>query len=189
MHRFASSLLICAALFWAAEAFAQATSLDEVPIAWGEADERHTTVCAKRWHAIRIRDIRTRAVDMGLGAEAQIEQESRAIFNGGADCYTGQLVYRPVQHADVILGARTWVQVIERDGPVACFDGLRCRWTVQIQNFVEAKITIDGKTHEETVYVATPRPVQPARINGPAPVETGGGPEPAPADGAPQKPE
>ena len=168
MHRFAPPLLICAVLFWPADVRAQATSLDDVPIAWGEADERHTTVCAKRWHAIRIRDIRTRAVEMGLGAEAQVEQESRAIFNGGADCFTGQLVYRPVQHADVILGARTWVQIVERDGPVACFDGLKCRWDIQVQNFVEAKVVVDGKAHPETVYVATPRPVQPARIVKPA---------------------
>jgi len=166
MHRFAPLIVFAAVVLTAGDVRAQATSLDDTPIAWGEADERHTTVCAKRWHAIRIRDIRTRAVDMGLGAEAQVEQESRAVFNGGADCFTGQLVYRPVQHADVILGARTWVQVIERDGPVACFDGLRCRWTIQNQNFVEATIEIDGKAHPETVYVATPRPVQPARIVG-----------------------
>ncbi len=169
MVRFAA-LLMVSILLLPADVRAQATSLDEAPIAWGEADERHTTVCAKRWHAIRIRDIRTRAVDMGLGAEAQVEQESRAIFNGGADCFTGQLIYRPVEHADVILGARTWVQVVERDGPVPCFDGLRCRWTIQSQSFVEAKITIDGKMHPETVYVATPRPVQPARISGPPPL-------------------
>lgn len=129
MNRFAF-LIVLACIVPSAEVRAQATSLDEAPIAWGEADERHTTVCAKRWHAIRIRDIRTRAVDMGLGAEAQVEQESRAIFNGGADCFTGQLIYRPVEHADVILGARTWVQVVERDGPVPCFDGLRCRWAI-----------------------------------------------------------
>lgn len=164
MRRFALPITMCAVLFATAEVRAQATSLDEAPIAWGETDERHTTVCAKRWHAIRIRDIRTRTVDEGLGADAQVEQESRAIFNGGADCYTGQIIYTPVQHADVILGARTWVQVIERDGPVPCFDGLRCRWTIQNQSFVEAKIEIDGKKVPETVYVATPRPVQPARI-------------------------
>ncbi|MBO6519278.1 MAG: hypothetical protein JJ900_00195 [Rhodospirillales bacterium] len=173
MHRFAACLLGVALLSGATDARAQATSLDDVPIAWGEADERHTTVCAKRWHAIRIRDIRTRAVDQGLGADAQIEQESRAIFNGGADCYTGQIVYRPVAHADVILGARTWVQVVERDGAVPCFNGLRCRWTIQSQSFVEAKVEIDGKAHPATVYVATPRPVQPARVDGPPPVITG----------------
>lgn len=149
-----------------AAALAQATSLDEMPIAWGERDERHTTVCAKRWHAIAIRDIRARTVDMGLGADEQVKQESKAIFAGKADCFTAQVVYTPVEHADVILNARTWVQLVERDGPVACFDGLRCRWTIQNQNFVEAKIEIDGKAHPETVYVATPRPVQPARIVG-----------------------
>ena len=53
---------------------AQAMSMDDAPIAWGERDERHTTVCAKRWHAIVIRDIRTRAVDMGLGADEQVKQ-------------------------------------------------------------------------------------------------------------------
>ena len=63
-------------------AFAQATSIDNVPIAWGEADERYTMVCAKRWHAIKIRDIRTDAVDRGLGAEKQIELESKAVFSG-----------------------------------------------------------------------------------------------------------
>lgn len=173
MLRFALPLAICAVLFPAAEVRAQATSLDDAPIAWGETDERHTTVCAKRWHAIRIRDIRTRAVDEGLGADAQIEQESRAIFNGGADCHTGQVVYTPVPHADVILGARTWVQVVERDGAVACFEGLRCRWTIQSQSFVEARVVIDGRTVPETVYVATPRPVQPARIVESAPGETG----------------
>lgn len=173
MHRFAALIVFIVIVVPTQQAHAQATSLDDVPIAWGEADERHTTVCAKRWHAIRIRDIRTRAVDMGLGAEAQIEMESRAIFNGGADCHTGQIVYTPVQHADVILGARTWVQQVERDGPVACFDGLRCRWMVQVQNFVEAKVVVDGKPYPETVYVATPRPVQPARIIDPAPSATG----------------
>lgn len=178
MLRFALPLAICAVLFPAAEVRAQATSLDDVPIAWGETDERHTTVCAKRWHAIRIRDIRTRTVDEGLGADAQIEQESRAIFNGGADCHTGQVVYTPVPHADVILGARTWVQVVERDGAVACFDGLRCRWTIQSQNFVEARVEIDGEAHPDTVYVATPRPVQPARVIDPASDETGEKKEP-----------
>ncbi len=150
-------------------AFAQATSLDNVPIAWGEADERHTTVCAKRWHAIKIRDIRTNAVDLGFGAEKQIETESKAVFSGEADCITAQVIYRPVVHADVILGARTWVQTIERGGPVACFDGKRCRWTLQDQSFVEANVEIDGKTHAGVAYVATPRPVQPARIGEPAP--------------------
>lgn len=148
---------------------AQATSLDTVPIAWGEADERHTTVCAKRWHAIKIRDVRTASVDRGEGVEAQVQAESRATASGTADCFTGQIVYQPVQHADVILGARTWVQVVVRDGPVACFDNLRCRWTVQVQNFVEAKITVDGAPYPDVVYVATPRPVQPARIGGPPP--------------------
>ncbi|MEX0693484.1 MAG: hypothetical protein WD075_03470 [Rhodospirillales bacterium] len=168
MHRFAAALFIAVLVPGLAvrDAGAQATSLDETPIAWGEADERHTTVCAKRWHAIRIRDIRSAAVDQGLGAEAQVEQESRAIFNGGADCFTGQVVYTPLQHADVILGARTWVQVVERDGPVPCFDGLSCRWTIQTQNFVEARIELDGKPYPDVVYVATPRPVQPARIDG-----------------------
>lgn len=173
MNRFAPLLIFAAVMLPTSNVHAQATSLDETPIAWGEADERHTTVCAKRWHAIRIRDIRARTVDEGLGAEAQIEQESRAIFNGGADCFTGQLVYRPVEHADVILGARTWVQVVERDGPVACFDNLKCRWTIQMQHFVEAKVTIDGAAHAETVYVATPRPVQPARIINAAPRGSG----------------
>lgn len=164
MHRFAPILLVIVVLL--SHAGAQATSLDETPIAWGEADERYTTVCAKRWHAIRIRDIRSGAVDQGLGADAQVEQESRAIFNGGADCFTGQVVYTPVKHADVILDARTWVQVVERDGPVPCFDSLKCRWKVQIQNFVEAHIELDGKPYPDVVYVATPRPVQPARIDG-----------------------
>jgi len=143
---------------------AQAMSMDDAPIAWGERDERHTTVCAKRWHAIVIRDIRTRAVDMGLGADEQVKQESKAIFAGKADCFTAQIAYTPVEHADVILNARTWVQLVERDGPVACFDGLRCRWTIQDQQFVESRIVIDGKAHPDTVYVATPRHVQPARI-------------------------
>ena len=56
------------------------------------------------------------------------------------------------------------MQLVERDGPVACFDGLRCRWTIQNQQFVESRIVIDGKAHPDTVYVATPRHVQPARI-------------------------
>jgi len=147
---------------------AQATSLDDVPIAWGEADERHTTVCAKRWHAIKIRDIRTRAVDLGLGADEQVRRESKAVFAGEADCFTGQLIYRPVAHGDVILGARTWVQIVDKDGPVACFENLRCRWIIQDQSFVEAQIELDGVKHADIVYVATPRPVQPARV-GPVP--------------------
>lgn len=153
-------------------AFAQATSLDDVAIAWGEQDNRHTTVCAKRWHAITIRDIRTLSVDKGEGAAEQIQNESKAIINGKADCFTAQIIYWPVPHADVILDARTWVQILEKDGPVACFNDRRCRWTVQIQNFVEAKIILDGKQVPETVYVATPRPVQPARIGEPAPLGT-----------------
>lgn len=151
-------------------ALAQATSLDDVPIAWGEQDDRHTTVCAKRWHAITIRDIRTRSIDLGEGAADQIQKESKAVINGDADCFTAQVIYWPVLHADVILGARTWVQVLERAGPVPCFNGKRCRWTVQIQNFVEAKIILDGQQEAETVYVATPRPVQPARTGRPEPM-------------------
>lgn len=153
-------------------AFAQATSLDDVPIAWGEQDNRHTTVCAKRWHAIAIRDIRTRSVDMGEGAAKQIQSESKAVINGKADCFTAQIIYWPVPHADVILDARTWVQVLDKDGPVSCFNSKRCRWTVQIQNFVEAKVILNGEEITETVYVATPRIVQPARIGEPAPPET-----------------
>lgn len=153
-----------------AAALAQATSLDDVPIAWGEQDNRHTTVCAKRWHAIVIRDIRTKSVDMGQSAAQQIENESKAVISGKADCFTAQIIYWPVLHADSILDARTWVQVLEKNGPVACFNGKRCRWTVQIQNFVEAKIILNGKEVSETVYVATPRPVQPARIGNPAPM-------------------
>ena len=163
-------------------AFAQATSMDNVPIAWGEADERHTTVCAKRWHAIKIRDIRTHAVDRGLGAEKQIEMESKAVFSGEADCITAQVTYRPVVHADVILGARTWVQKIERGGPVACFDGKRCRWTLQDQSFVESNVEIGGKSHADVAYVATPRPVQPARIGEPAPSATMSDQMPKPSD-------
>ncbi len=168
MIRFAAAA--AAILLLPAAAWAQATSLDVAPIAWGEADERHTTVCAKRWHAIKIRDIRTAAVDAGLGADAQIQRESRAVFSGEADCFTGQVTYRPVAHADAILGARTWVQIIERDGPVPCFDGKRCRWDIQVQNFIEAEITVDGRPLDGVVYVATPRPVQPARVGGPKPV-------------------
>lgn len=165
MNRFASAaLLVLMISVFAMKAEAQATSLDETPIAWGEADERHTTVCDKRWHAIRIRDIRTMAIDQGLGAEAQVEQESRAIFNGGADCFTAQVIYWPLKHADVVLGARTWVQVVDRDGPVTCFKTLKCRWIVQNQNFVESTIELEGKAYPDVVYVATPRPVQPARI-------------------------
>jgi len=159
------------ALFAPNWAFAQATSLDDVPIAWGEKDNRHTTVCAKRWHAISIRDIRTRSVDMGEGANQQIQDESKAVISGKADCFTAQITYWPVPHADAILDARTWVQVLEKDGPVSCFGGHRCRWTVQIQNFVEAKIILDGQQVPETVYVATPRPAQPARVGGPAPAD------------------
>lgn len=162
--------LILIAFFAPTWAYAQATSLDDVPIAWGEQDNRHTTVCAKRWHAITIRDIRTRSVDLGEGASEQIRKESKAIFSGQADCFTAQVVYWPVPHADVILDARTWVQVLDRTGPVPCFDGKRCRWTVQIQNFVEAKIVLDGQQEASTVYVATPRPVQPARTGGPEPM-------------------
>ena len=156
----------------ATEARAQATSLDGIPIAWGESDDRHTTVCAKRWHAIRLRGIRTDAVNRGLGADEQVKLESKAIFSGDADCFTGQVVYRPVAHADVILDALTWVQLPERGGPVPCFKGLQCRWTVQSQSFVEAKIVLDGIAYPETVYVATPRPVQPARIGSPEPSAT-----------------
>lgn len=155
-----------------AAALAQATSLDDVPIAWGEQDNRHTTVCAKRWHAIAIRDVRTTSVDMGEGAAQQIQNESKAVISGKADCFTAQILYWPVVHADVILDARTWVQVLDKDGPVACFNGKRCRWTVQIQNFVEAKIVLNGEEVSETVYVATPRHVQPARIGNPAPMGT-----------------
>lgn len=153
-----------------ASVHAQATSLDDVPIAWGEQDDRHTTVCAKRWHAITIRDIRTRSVDLGEGAAEQIRKESKAIISGDADCFTAQIIYWPVPHADVILDARTWVQVLDRWGPVPCFSGKRCRWTVQIQNFVEARIILNGQQEPATVYVATPRPVQPARTGGPEPM-------------------
>lgn len=146
---------------------AQATSFDAAPITWGETDVRYTTVCAKRWHAIRIRDTRTRAVNMGLGAEDQIREESRAVFSGAADCVTAQIVYRPLAHADVILDALTWVQMPTRDGPVPCFKDQRCRWMIQSQNFVEAEVEIDGVAHPGAVYVATPRPVQPARIGAP----------------------
>lgn len=151
---------------------AQATSLDDVAITWGERDNRHTTVCAKRWHAIAIRDIRTRSVDMGEGAAKQIQNESKAVISGMADCFTAQVIYWPVPHADVILDARTWVQVLEKNGPVACFNNKRCRWTVQVQSFVEAKIILNGEEVPETAYVATPRPVQPARIAEPEPIDT-----------------
>ncbi len=167
MIRFAA---LCVMMFGPAAAWAQSTSLDTAPIAWGETDTRHTTVCAKRWHAIKIRDVRTAAVDAGLGADAQIERESQAMFSGAADCFTGQVSYRPVVHADAILGARTWVQVIERDGPIPCFDGKRCRWDIQVQNFVEAEVEVNGRSLSGVVYVATPRPVQPARVGGPKPV-------------------
>lgn len=158
-------------LFMPTWAFGQATSLDDVAIAWGEQDNRHTTVCAKRWHAIAIRDIRTLSVDKGEGAAKQIQDESKAVISGKADCFTAQIIYWPVPHADVILDARTWVQILDKDGPVACFNDKRCRWAVQIQSFVEAKIILNGKQVPETVYVATPRPVQPARIE--APVSSG----------------
>lgn len=161
MWRFVFLMVI--GLIVTGEVSAQATSFDSTPIAWGERDDRHTTVCAKRWHAIKIRDVRTKSVNQGLGAEQQIKLESQAIFSGEADCFTGQIVYQPVKHADVILDALTWVQVIDKDGPVICFDNQRCRWTIQSQHFVEAKVSIDGKAVPETVYVATPRPVQPAR--------------------------
>ena len=151
-------------------ASAQATSIDATPIAWGEADTRHTTVCAKRWHAIKIRDVRTAAVDAGLGADEQIKRESQAVFSGEADCFTGEVTYRPVAHADAILDARTWVQVIARDGPIPCFNGKRCRWDIQMQNFIEAAVEVDGRALDGVVYVATPRPVQPARVGGPKPV-------------------
>lgn len=170
MFRFV--LVVSLLLGVAMDADAQATSLDNVPIAWGEADERHTTVCSKRWHAIKIRDIRTRAVDQGLSAEEQVQRESRAVFAGDADCFTGQLIYRPVAHGDVILDARTWVQVVDKDGPVACFENLRCRWIIQTQSFVEAQIELDGVPHADIVYVATPRPVQPARVGPTPPVIT-----------------
>lgn len=170
MFRFV--LVVSLLLGVAMDADAQATSLDDVPIAWGEADERHTTVYSKRWHAIKIRDIRTRAVDLGLGAEEQVQSESRAVFAGEADCFTGQLIYRPVAHGDVILGARTWVQVVDKDGPVACFEELRCRWIIQTQSFVESQIELDGVQHADIVYVATPRPVQPARVGPTPPVIT-----------------
>lgn len=167
MIRFA---ILVGVFFVPAVAYAQATSIDATPIAWGEADTRHTTVCAKRWHAIKIRDVRTAAVDAGLGADAQIERESQAVFSGAADCFTGEVTYRPVAHADAILGARTWVQVIARDGPIPCFGGKRCRWDIQEQNFVEAAVEVDGRALDGVVYVATPRPVQPARIGGPKPI-------------------
>ena len=170
MFRFV--LVVGLVLGVAMDAGAQATSLDNVPIAWGEVDERHTTVCSKRWHAIKIRDIRTRAVDMGLGAEEQVQRESRAVFAGEADCFTGQLIYQPVAHGDIILNARTWFQMVDKDGPVACFKGLRCRWVVQTQSFVEAQIELDGIEHADIVYVATPRPVQPARVGPTPPVIT-----------------
>ena len=67
-----------------------------------------------------------------------------------------------------LFGGKIAPLLVERDGPVACFDGLKCRWDIQVQNFVEAKVVVDGKAHPETVYVATPRPVQPARIVKPA---------------------
>ena len=172
----ALALMILFAPTWV---FAQATSLDDVAaIAWGEQDNRHTTVCAKRWHAIVIRDVRTKSVDMGQGAAQQIQNESKAVISGKADCFTAQITYWPVLHADSILDARTWVQVLDKNGPVACFNGKRCRWTVQIQNFVEAKIILNGKEVTETVYVATPRPVQPARIGNPAPMGTSEKPKP-----------
>ncbi len=161
MLRFA--LLILLTQFVPGAAQAQATSFDSSPIAWGERDERHTTICAKRWHAIKIRNVRTNAVNQGMGAEQQIELESQLIFSGDADCFTGQIVYQPVKHADVILDALTWVQMPDSDGPVTCFKNQRCRWMIQTQHFVEAKVEIDGKAVPETVYVATPRPVQPAR--------------------------
>ena len=150
---------------------AQSVGADGLPIAWGESERRHTTVCAKRWHAVRIRDVRTDAVHRGLGADKQIELESRAVLTGEADCVTGDVIYAPVTPPDVILGAETWVQIPEPDGPVPCFDGRRCRWGIQMQSFVEAEVTIDGQKHEGTAYVATPRVVQPARLGRPPAVQ------------------
>lgn len=162
---------ILALLFLCPVPAAVAGALDETPIAWGETDERETTVCAKRWHALKLRDIRTRAIEEGAGAEEQVRLETQAVLKGTVDCLTAKVTYRPVLHADVILGAETWVQLVSPDGPVPCRGGLRCRWAVQSQNFVEAEVEIDGRKNPETVYVATPRPVQPGRIGGPPPMD------------------
>ncbi len=166
-----------------AAAPAMAESLDETPIAWGETDERETTVCAKRWHALKIRDIRTGAVWTGKGAEEQVKLETQAVLEGAADCVTVRVRYTPVEHADVILGAETWVQVPSPEGPVPCRGGQRCRWVVQTQVFVESAVEIDGQKNPGTVYVATPRQVQPARLGGPAPMTPPAG---ASAAGAPR---
>ncbi len=147
--------------------FAAASANALEPIVWGETEVRYTTVCEKRWHALKIRDSRTLSADMGEGAEQQIQRETRLLFNGEAQCRTGEVGYAPASHPDIIEGAKTWVQIIDPAGPVACFGGKRCRWEIQTLHFVESHVTFDGVAYPQTAYVATPRPVQAARIKAP----------------------
>ena len=67
--------------------------------------------------------------------------------------------------ADVIDNVKTWVQVPDAEGPVACFDGKRCRWEIRIVRFVESRVAVGGGAPASgTVYVATERPIAAARI-------------------------
>lgn len=134
------------------------------PLHWGETAEGYATVCLERWHAVLLKKLRNASIDAGEGAMAQIAKEKQALFQGKAWCFTDRVRFTPVDHPDVIDGVRTWVQVPDAKGPVDCPPAIgpgRCRWTIQTQHFVEAKVAHAGVPADAVVYVSTPRPIVP----------------------------
>lgn len=129
------------------------------PLQWGEPETLYTTVCEKRWHAVRVKALRNLAIDSGEGVLEQVRREKEAHFAGEARCFTGEVTHWPVVNADVIDGVRTWVRVEDAQGPVPCFEDKRCRWEIHTLRFVESNITIADGSGGGPVYVATERPI------------------------------
>lgn len=135
---------------------------DVAPLRAGMQAEGYATVCLERWHATLVRKLRNAAVGAGKGAMAQIAAEKEALFQGQAWCFTDFVAFTPAEHADVIDGVRTWVQVADPDGPEACpahLSASHCRWTVETHRFVEATVEHPDVLPEAVVYVSTARPL------------------------------
>lgn len=138
------------------------------PLHWGDTARGYATVCLERWYAVRLKKLRNASVDAGEGAMAQIGKEKQALFEGKAWCFTGRVTFTVADHADVIDGVRTWVQVPDAEGPTDCPEAIgpgHCRWTIRTLRFVEAKVEHAGVPAGTVAYVSTPRPIVAARAS------------------------
>ncbi len=134
------------------------------PLHWGERETLYTTICEKRWHAVRVKALRNLAIDSGEGVLEQVRREKEAHFAGEARCFTGDVTHWPVANADIIDGVKTWTRVEDAEGPVPCFEGKRCRWEIHTLRFVESTIELGDGSGGGPVYVATERPIIPVPL-------------------------